>query len=77
MNDHDTACHTLDALILDEILIRAGLDQAHAPPPDQLDVAVNFSVRADSGRNCLNISCDHVGSSPVDIALQMGEPEPL
>ncbi len=73
MDDQVIAYQDLGEVILDEVLVRAGLDQARSEPGDEISLALDFHVSMDTDTNQLVIRGDRIGQAPFELRLELGE----
>ncbi len=60
--------------VLEELLVRAGLDLPAAQKPSEAAVAtLQFRVSADEASKGLEILCETVGGRPIILALPLSE----
>lgn len=73
MDDPVDACQELGEVVLEEVLVRAGIDQAHSAPADELRLALEFVVGVDAERDQLVIRGTRLGQSPFELRLDLRE----
>ena len=73
MDDQVIAYQDFGEAILEEVLVRAGIDQARAAQGDEIRVALNFVVSVDAGRDQLVIRGERIGQSAFGLRLALGE----
>ena len=71
MSDLRETYQRLGEALLEEIVVRAGLDQAQAPSPDPVSVALHFVVSADREDGRLVIRGDRIGQAPLEVRLDL------
>ena len=70
--DSHTAYETLGEMVLEEVLVQAGVKQGREiSPSDRLSVSLTYSVSTDRDRGCLLVHCDRLGKPPLEINLNM------
>jgi len=72
MSDRDDTYQRLGEAVLEEIVVRAGLEQAQAEPRESVSVALTFIVSAEAEENRLVIRGDRVGQTPLELRIQLG-----
>ncbi len=73
MKDQLDALQELGEVALEEILVRAGIDQAHDALGDEIPVALNFRVGVDPEQNQLVIRGERLGQAPLELRLALPE----
>ncbi len=63
----------LGEAVLEEILVRAGLDQPQPSPGDAVPVSLQFIVRADPETGALVISGERVNQPPLELRVRLTE----
>ncbi len=71
MSDLPETYQWLGEALLEEIVVRAGLDQAQAPSQDSVPVTLHFVVTADAEDGCLVIRGDRIGQAPLELRLDL------
>lgn len=71
MNDLRETYQLLGEALLEEIVVRAGLDQAQAPPRDAVPVSLSFVVSADAETGQLVIRGERVGGAPLELRFDL------
>ena len=73
MDDQVIAYQDLGEAILEEVLVRAGIDQARTAQGDEIRVALDFLVSVDAERDQLVIRGERIGQSAFELRLALGE----
>ena len=73
MDDQAAAYQELGEVLLEEVLVRAGLDQAHAGQGDEIRLALDFVVSVDAERGQLVIRVKRIGQSAFELRLDLCE----
>ena len=71
MSDLHETYQRLGEALLEEIVVRAGLDQARAPSSDPVSVALHFVVSAEREAGHLVIRGDRIGQAPLEVRLDL------
>ncbi len=71
MSDLEETYARLGEALLEEIVVRAGLDQAQTPSSDAVSVALHFLVSADIDEGRLVIRGERIGQAPVEVRLDL------
>lgn len=71
MDDPNTTYLALGEALLEELIVRAGLKQAHdVPLGPEVEVALNFTVRSD-GDHALVIRTERIGHAPLELRVNL------
>ncbi len=73
MDDQVIAYQDLGEAILEEVLVRAGIDQARTAQGKELRLALDFVVSVDAESDQLVIRGERIGQSPLEVRLDLGE----
>ena len=71
MSDLHEAYQRLGEAVLEEIVVRAGLDQAQTAPRDAVPVALHFVVSADAEDRRLVIRGERIGQAPLELRFDL------
>lgn len=61
----------LGEAVLEEIIVRAGLDQPHAAAAGAVPVALQFVVSADAGDRAVRIRGERLGQAPLELRIDL------
>ena len=73
VDDPVIAYQDLGEAILDEVLVRAGIDQGRSPGDAEIRLALDFVVSVDEEQNHLVIRSERIGQSALELRLEVGE----
>ena len=73
MDDQVIAYQDLGEAILEEVLVRAGVDQARAAQGDEIRTTLDFLVTVDTERDQLVIRGERIGQSAFELRLALEE----
>ena len=68
MSDVDTACHALGEVLLEEIVVRAGLSRTLT---NDMEVSLAFTVAANPEDDDVVVRYERVGGATVEIHLRI------
>lgn len=71
VDEQETAYATLGRAVLDELLTRAGLDQARAPSGAAVAVALQFTLQAHEHPPALTISSERIGQPALELRIDL------
>jgi hypothetical protein len=71
MSGNQEAYQALGEAILEQLVVRAGILQGQTPAVRALQVALNFEIASDANGESIVISCERVGSAPLELQLQL------
>lgn len=71
MEDPNATYLALGEALLEELIVRAGLKQAHeSPGAKELEVALNFTITSD-GTHALVIRSDRIRHAPLELRVNL------
>ena len=73
MDDQVSAYQELGEVVLEEVLVRAGIDQAHSARGDEIRLALEFVVGVDAERGQLIVRGERIGQPAFELRLALPE----
>ena len=73
MEDQVIAYQDLGEVILDEVLVRAGIDQARSAHGGDISLELDFHISVDAENQQLVIRGERIGQSAFELRLALGE----
>ena len=72
MNENEASFQRLGELVLEEILVRAGIEQPRALGEEELSVTLDFRVWSDEQSNSVLVEGSHYDGAPYQLRLEIG-----